>query len=378
MTTYEHPLLADLVRNVGRPCLSLYVPTHRTQPERRDDLTKYRVLTKQLEDSLRTSYDDDEVSKLMRPFKSLLDDDDFWNQRKEGIAVFAAPGFSTAYHLERPVPELAIAASSFHLKPLLRIIQTLDTYHVLSINREQIGLYIGDRDGLKEVELHASVPRTVEDALGELVTEKHQTIASSGGAPHVHGHSTIQDENEKDMERFFRAVDSAIMEHYSRPTGLPVILAGLPEQLAVFHRVRKNPNILLEGVTAHPGGMSRDELSDRAWKIIQPMKTAESQRQIERFKEALAAGKASSDPIEIAREAAAGRVAVLMVEADRQIPGSVDAETGEVRFDDLQQPDVDDLLDDVAELVLKKKGSVSVLEAEHMPTTTGIAAHYRY
>ena len=56
----------------------------------------------------------------------------------------------------------------------------------------------------------------------------------------------------------------------------------------------------------------------------------------------------------------------------------VDPKTGTVEFDSLNHPEVDDLLDDIAELTLKQKGRVLVLEPENMPTATGIAAVLRY
>jgi len=37
------------------------------------------------------------------------------------------------YRLQRPVPELAIVADSFHTKPLLRILQSADRYQVLAL-----------------------------------------------------------------------------------------------------------------------------------------------------------------------------------------------------------------------------------------------------
>jgi len=68
-----------------------------------------------------------------------------------------------------------------------------------------------------------------------------------------------------------------------------------------------------------------------------------------------------------------------MIDADRQIPGRIDPATGRIEFDDLaQRPEVDDLLDDLGELVLKMGGQVVVVPAQRMPTQTGAAATYRF
>ena len=96
MTTTDHPLLSDLLANTERPCLSLYLPTHRTQPERRDDPTRYRALVRRLQTSLEKTYSKNEVEALMRPFHALEEDENFWNGRREGIALFAAAVWAAA------------------------------------------------------------------------------------------------------------------------------------------------------------------------------------------------------------------------------------------------------------------------------------------
>jgi fibrillarin-like rRNA methylase len=68
----------------------------------------------------------------------------------------------------------------------------------------------------------------------------------------------------------------------------------------------------------------------------------------------------------------------LFVEDNRQVPGKIDENTGNVVFDDLAQPDINDVLDDIARLVLKKGGTVIVLPTNYMPTSTGAAAILRY
>ena len=86
-----------------------------------------------------------------------------------------------------------------------------------------------------------------------------------------------------------------------------------------------------------------------------------------------------SDNLEqIAESAVAARVATLLVEADRLIPGRLNLTTGEIQLADLANSNVDDVLDDVAELVLKNGGQAVVVPKERMPAQTGVAAIYRF
>jgi len=60
------------------------------------------------------------------------------------------------------------------------------------------------------------------------------------------------------------------------------------------------------------------------------------------------------------------------------LPGWLDHETGRVVRSDQGDPASDDLLDDLADLVQNKGGTVHVVSQALMPTTTGVAAILRH
>lgn len=146
--------------------------------------------------------------------------------------------------------------------------------------------------------------------------------ASGLGQAMHHGHGAKVDEVDIDRGRFFRAVDRGMLEHHSRPSGLPLLLAALPEYHTPFRAISHNPFLLNSGIKKNP--------------------------------------------------------ASLLLEADREIPGRIDSTTGEIALCDLAHPEIDDLLDDLAETVLRRQGEVVVVPAERMPAATGVAAIYRY
>ena len=79
-----------------------------------------------------------------------------------------------------------------------------------------------------------------------------------------------KDEVDIDAERFFRAVDRAILKHHSRPSGLPLLLAALPEHHSLFHQVSHNPFLMADGIDIHPDALPMDALRDRAWQVVEP------------------------------------------------------------------------------------------------------------
>jgi len=96
------------------------------------------------------------------------------------------------------------------------------------------------------------------------------------------------------------------------------------------------------------------------------------------FAVAKSKGLGSDDLVEVAQAAAAGRVATLLIEANRKIAGRLDGLTGQVEATDLGYPQIDDLLEDLSELVGRKGGRTLAIPAEQMPVQTGLAAIYRY
>jgi len=368
---------------VQPPCLSLYQATHRHRKENQQDPIRFGNLVKELELSLQQKYSDIDTRLLLAPFEALALDAAFWNHTLDGLAVLGGAGVFQVFQLPQPVANLAVVADNFHTKPLRRFLQSVDRYQVLGLSLSSIQLFEGTRDALDEIDLNPNVPRTITAALGEELTDPHLTVASYGGVgqgstPTHHGQGGRKAEVDIDAERFFRAIDRAVQEHHSQPSGLPLILAALPEHHHLFHSVSHNPLLLAEGITINPDVLPIDELRERAWQVIEPHYQARLATVGDAFAVANANGLGSDDLTAVAQAAATGRVAMLLIAADYQIAGHLDGETGQVIAADLSHPQVDDILDDLGELVEKMGGQVLVIPAERMPGQTELAATYRY
>jgi hypothetical protein len=382
-TLLTNELIADLAADRQPPCLSLYQPTHRSHPDNKQDPIRFRNLVKELETSLRQTYPAVETRLFLEPFEALAHDYEFWNHTLDGLAVMGGLGLFQVFQLQRPVAELAIVADSFHTKPLRRFLQTVGRYQVLGLSLQRIQLFEGNRDVLDEIELAPGVPRTINEALGDELTEPHLNVHSYGGVGQAgtsmhHGQGGKKDEVDIDAERFFRSIDRAVLEHHSRPSGLPLILATLPDHHSLFHRVSHNPFLMAEALTINPDVLLIDELRKRTWQVVEPEYQARLAALADEFAIANSRGLGSDDLAQVARAAVAGRVATLLIEADRQIAGRLNVATGQIELADLIHPQVDDLLDDLGELVEKMGGKVTVIPAERMPGRTGLSATYRY
>ena len=383
----DRDTLSQLLAKRDAPCLSLYQPTHRNFPERQQDPIRFKHLVRQLEESLKQQGRADQAKSLLKPFQDLIDDPDFWNANRDGLAVFGAKDYFEVFRLQRSVPELAVANDRMHLKPLLRIAQSADRYQILAITLDSVRLFEGNRDSVDEVVLGDGVPKTVEEALGREMTEKGQTgfpqgfgRASERGDPMQveSGGAGRQDEIDRDRDRFFREVDRAILEHHSRRSKLPLILAALPEHQFHFRKHSHNSFLLAEGIESDVSLLSRDELRQKSWMVMQPRYIKRLEGFINQYGESHGQGLATDQLEQIGQATLEGRVATLLVEAERQIPGVADQQQGKalpVADDTATTPD---LLDELTIWTLEQGGEVISVPTERMPTESGAAAIYRF
>jgi len=279
------------------------------------------------------------------------------------------------------VRAFVVVADSFHTKLLRRHLQSVDRYQVLALSRHRALVFQGDRDALDEITV-PGVPRTMAEALGEELTDPHLTVASYGGVggesgAMYHGHGGRKDEIDIDTTRFFRVVDRTVFEHCSRPSGLPLILAALPEHHQPFAEISHNPSLIAHGVRIDPFGIPTDELRQLAWRTFQPRYRQRIAEVLDAFAQARAAQRATDDLAQVGCAAAQGRIATLLVAADRVIAGRLAAD-GRIDCGDLADPEIDDVLDDLAERVAATGGEIVVLPDAEMPTRAGAAAILRY
>ena len=359
-------------------CISLYMPTHRTHPDNLVDLILFKNLIKDLEQSLLQQYTVSEAATFLEPFVALENNREFWNHTLDGLAVLSTEGIFKTIGLPVATEKLTVVADSFHTKPLRKYLQSVERYNVLGLSLHDYHIYEGNRHSLTELALPPGTPGNIKEALGDIITDRDYAVASYGDVGNMYqGHGGKPDEMDIDAERFFRFVAKTINDNYSSLSGLPLILAALPEHHNLFQKVSNILSLLPGGIDVNPKSVKMNELVTHAWKVMEPYYNGIIGKACDIYQEAKSKGTGSDSISDVAAAAAAGRVDTLIIEADRQIPGKI-SNTGIIEKGDLDNPEMDDLLDDLGELVIKMGGKVMIIPHDKMPTHTGIACVFRY
>ena len=165
----------DIIFNEQMPCISLYQPTHRYAPDNKQDIIVFKNLLRDIEHSLDQKNQKSMIDSIMKPFYQIKDDKNFWNKTSDGLAILANETKCIVYKLPISIKEIAIVADSFHIKPLIRFFQSMEKYQLLGLSRNEFTLYQGNRYGYQEIELQHGVPRTMNEVLGEELTNGHKS-----------------------------------------------------------------------------------------------------------------------------------------------------------------------------------------------------------
>jgi len=154
---------------------------------------------------------------------------------------------------------------------------------------------------------------------------------------------------------------------------------ALPENQAVFRAVSHNQHLLAQGIEGDPSRLSVEELRLQCAKLMAHSHADQVVDSLNRYGVAVGQGRALDKLAEIAKAAWEGRVAMLLVEAERQVPGQLDPEKGRLIIDESGDEQAPDVLDELILAVTRQGGEVVVVPPEHvMPTDTGAAAVCRF
>jgi len=385
------PLLAQeelrlLTETRPGPCVSMYLPTHRAAPEKRQNPTELKHLVRRAEEQLRAlGLRRAQLAGMLRAARALIENPKAWERPGYGLALFLAPDFAREYHLPLPLAPLVVVGARFHLKPLLPAFAESEAFFLLALSQHEVRLFSGTSLTIAEVDL-GDTPRNLAEALRYDTMENqvtfHTTVRSGGATGRsgamFHGHADVGAGPDRDILLFFKQVDAGVRRAIGEQTA-PLILAGVEYERASYRRANTYSHLVEEGVEGNPKLLSPAQLQARARPIAERVYEGRMQAERERFQSlAATGGRASNDTKTIVPAAHEGRVERLWVSRTANAWGRFDPDTGEVRLCARPEAGCDDLLDLATIETLVGSGRVYVVEQKHVPQNSQAAAIFRY
>jgi hypothetical protein len=361
------------------PCVSVFMPMHRSGPETQQDPIRLKNLIREAEERLVTrGISATEARELLESAQKLLQGDLFHQHQSDGLAMFLSPEVFRTYMLPFVFKELVTVTDRFHIRPLLPLLSGDGRYYILALSQNKIRLFQGTHYSVNEVSL-ADVPKslaeTVRDDDSWKDLQMHSALSGKGKLSAItHGDEVDSKEN---IRRYFRRIDRGLHE-LLRNERAPLVLAGVDYLHPIYKEVNSYPHLMDEGIAGNPERLSAGELHELTWTIVKPYFQKAQQEAVNRYKEFASSGKASNRIRKIIPAAYHGRIELLFVIPDLQQWGTFDPGTDEIHLHKNEKTGDEDLLEFAAIQTLLNGGTVYMVGAEKMPESDPLAAVFRY
>jgi len=378
------------------PHVSLFMPTRRPWHQTKaNQLTLGRLLDDAETALQRQGLPAAEARDLLGPARALVDDESFWTETADGLAVYAARSHMSTHRLPFAVPEQQFVDRRFHVRPLLRSLTPDGPFYLLALSQGGVRLFQGSRYDFGSVALD-NVPTTLDEALQfdeHIRSVTYHTRSSPGGAgtpgrrdAMYHGHEDAGDKAyvKEGIMRFFRPLDTEVRrllgQHATPP---PLVLAGVAPLRGLYRKVNHYPHLTDTDVDGHfvdwtSGTFDADALHEQAWAVVQPLYAEAEAEDRRRFGQLMGTEQAAKSLHAIVAAAHAHRIDTLFVDAESQAWGRYTPATHTVDVHTDPEPDDVELLNAAAAWTLEGSGTVHVVAPEDVPGRTPAAALFRF
>jgi hypothetical protein len=381
--------LRELLGSRQHPCVSIYMPAHKSGSETRQDPIRLKNLLRGARaEATALGFRSSEFDGWTAELRKLLQDTAFWAQQTDGLCAFAGPQTLRVWRLPKGFEDLAIVADRWHVTPLLSLLWQRNGYLVLALSQAAprllwCNLLEAARESPKDM------PGGIDAALALDASDRTlQHHSGSGVSPTrgrgntiFHGQGTNHDNRTTRLERYLRQVDDAVNRHLAKKGlgDLPIVLACVKELAGAYRRVSDLGELHPEFIAGNPDRLSDDDLREAAAKIVAPILHHEEQRALDRFGAYRASGRAAVDLDEVLRLAAHGAVAELFVSVDAHRWGKIrDEANGDVLEHGARRHGDIDLLDLAVHWTLDHDGVVHAVPHRQMPEQRQLAAVLRF
>ncbi len=321
-------------------------------------------LKSQLRDVISQSYEwlnpvmtSEERNKFLEPLDVLLLDDGIFKQMKGNIGIFRNQDSFRVLNIPIDIEQSCQVATSFHIKPLLRWLQSDQEFLLLGLNQDSAHLYLGSQHSLKLVDsiLFPEFFKDQEAIKGYLSLKESRKRKAQEEEAFSWLNEWISGLTKNSKPKLFIAGERRLAEsmnrnlNYSNAVQTPIANAFTQEKVGdICISIRKILKI-----------DSRDLL----------------EKALLEFRFAEEGNRTRKNIFQIAKAVVQGKVRKLIVTDELSVFGKIDQKSGglEIHPFDLDHED-DCILDDLAQMVLSQGGEVIVASREEIPKGRPILA----
>ena len=379
-------VIAKLIDEKDEINVSVYMPTRAAaSSEVKKMPIQLKTLLNNVKKKLSENYnlDNREIEKLLKPATDLIGDRVFWQNQRQGLAMFLNSKQFSYYRLPSEVPEMAEVSQFFNLIPLMPEVMFNNYYYVLALSRNHNRVLRCTKGSAKEIDIEG-VPDSIQEILKYDESEKSLQYHSSGGtAPIFHGQGVVDDEKREELLQYFRMIDQGLNKYLNlkdKKQKLPLIIMSVKALFPLYKEINTYPYLLEKNVEGNPDDVSSDSIKNSAWDIASEYFHKQLDDINKTYHDLKGTGKTSTDLEDIVSAASFSRVDTLLVKKNIAQYGLFESEENKVLIaeDENEQQNNYDLYNFAAINTVSNGGQVYVLDEDKMPDSEDVVAIYRF
>lgn len=380
--------LQALMAQQKTPCISIFLPTHREGVEMRQDMLRFRNQIREAEHLLLLkNVRSSQVEDVLKPIRTLVEDEQFWLHPGNGLAVFRSPEVFRTYRLPYQFQEQVLVTTHFYLRPLLPLLIDNGRFYMLALSQKEVRLLACTHDSAYEIELPEMVPPSFiadmkyKESGKELQFHSQLSCGVTGKAgrraTEFQGQRAGVDDEKTAILQYFQRVDGGL-HALLKSEKVPLVVAGIEFLRQIYREANTYPYLLREEIDGNPEGENAEVLHKQAYSILVAYFKRLREEAAASYTACAGTSRASNNMRTIIPAAFYGRVACLFMAKDQEQWGTCNLRTGMVHIHQTPRFGDDDLLDIAASQTLLHDGLVFAVEQADMPDDGPLAAVLRY
>lgn len=348
--------LKNLAERKDDILVSIYLPTHRTSPENKQDRVRYKNLLDKAYDLIQESETSVNPDEFLKEAIELRENINFWEHATEGLAVLVDKDNTEIIKLTGNTPERVVVGNRFHILPLINYYELPNDYYLLDVSKDRFNVYTAGAEGIEELET-----KGIYNKFDELYDDKdiESDLHSTGGsATSFHGHKAKPEIDEKETEKYLRYLSKELTDFF-KAKGNPIVLFGTVEVVSEFKEILNGGLDIYATIEKPLVSLNQKETFENLKEKLLPKYVEKVDKRIEGLQTEIANDRGTDNASRIKEDAKTGRVDTLFMSK---------------KYDEMNIED----LDEVVANVITNGGEVIVVDEEKSEFPMGIGATYRY
>ena len=307
------------------------------------------------------------INEIAARVDALLEDDDFWRNKSNSLAVFVSPSFTVTYRLPGTLNGLTQVSDRLYLKPLMGTFTFGRAAFVLALSKHSVRLIAVKPDQPAALIQVAGMPKDIESEIPLDLTNDRWTL----------GHLRLSEDPKVRLREFSQAIDRKVQEA-TAGSDWPLIIAAAEPVASIYRSVSTSRHLAAETIAGSPDERSIEELASSARLCLDGLHADELTAVKTEFEERPNEDLASTKLDDVAVAAVYKAIGTLFVDVEAHVPGHVDQENGELTLDAEDDASNHCVVDEILSRAILSDAKILAVGAGDVPGGGPVAAVFRF